>query len=142
VSEVPVYSPAGRLLSWAPLGWCERHAPHLRLVRTRRGVLKRAMLRSDDGGLVEWLEASGRRSSYGHGYQRHLPCGRVVWALKGVRGSSRWGASGSPGEPVAAAAPQQIPPEMFKGDCFAGKVSLGRQSLPRCLPRLFLGVCN
>ena len=102
MSEVPVYSPAGRLLSWAPLGWCERHAPHLRLVRTRRGVLKRAMLRSDDGGLVEWLEASGRRSSYGHGYQRHLPCGRVVWALKGVRGSSRWGASGSPAEPAAA----------------------------------------
>lgn len=56
MSEVPVYSPAGRLLSWAPLEWCERHAPHLRLVRTRRGVLKRAMLRSDDGGLVEWLE--------------------------------------------------------------------------------------
>jgi predicted pyridoxine 5'-phosphate oxidase superfamily flavin-nucleotide-binding protein len=56
VSEVPVYSPAGRLLSWAPLEWCERHAPHLRLVRTRRGVLKRAMLRSGDGGLVEWLE--------------------------------------------------------------------------------------
>jgi hypothetical protein len=102
VSEVPVYSPAGRLLSWAPLEWCERHAPHLRLVRTRRGVLKRAMLRSDDGGLVEWLEASGRRSSYGRGYQQHLPCGRVVWALKGVRGSSRWGASGSPAEPAAA----------------------------------------
>jgi hypothetical protein len=88
-AEVPVYSPAGRLLSFAPSEWCERHAGNLRLVRSRRGVLKRAMLRCDDGELVAFLEATGRRSSFGTAFEQHLPCGRVVWALKGVRGSGR-----------------------------------------------------
>ena len=86
MSEVPVYSPAGRLLSFAPAEWVERHAGNLRLVRSRRGVLKRAMLRSDDGAVVAFLEATGRRSSYGCAFQQVLPCGRT-WALRGVRGS-------------------------------------------------------
>jgi len=86
-AEVPVYHADGRLLSFAPAEWCERHSGNLRLVRTRRGVLKRAMLRSDDGELVAFLEATGRRSSYGCAFEQVLSCGRVVWALKGVRGS-------------------------------------------------------
>jgi hypothetical protein len=86
---VPVYSPAGRLLSWVSPEWCLRHQDNLRLVRSRRGALRRAYLRCDDGALVAFLEATGRRSSYGRGFQQHLPCGRVVWALKGVRGSGR-----------------------------------------------------
>jgi hypothetical protein len=88
VSEVPVYSPAGRLLTFAPSEWCERHAGNLKLVRSRRGVLKRAMLRSDDGEMVEWLQATGRRSSYGCAFMQTLACGRT-WALRGVRGSGR-----------------------------------------------------
>ena len=88
MSEVPVYSPSGKLLSFAPPEWCERHAGNLRLVRSRRGVLKRAMLRADDGELVAFLEATGRRSSFGCAFQQVLPCGRV-WALRGIRGSGR-----------------------------------------------------
>jgi len=87
-AEVPVYGVDGRLLSWAPLEWCERHAPHLRLVQSRRGVLKRAMLRADDGAMVAFLEATGRRSSFGCAFMQTLGCGRT-WALKGVRGSGR-----------------------------------------------------
>ena len=87
-AEVPVYSPAGRLLSWVPAEWVERHEGNLRVIRSRRGVLKRAMLRSDDGELVEWLQATGRRSSFGRGFMQVLACGRT-WALKGVRGSGR-----------------------------------------------------
>jgi len=88
-AEVPVYSPAGKLLTFVPPEWCERHAPHLRLVRSKRGALKRAMLRCDDGDLTAFLEATGRRSNFGAAFEQHLPCGRVVWALKGVRGSGR-----------------------------------------------------
>jgi len=87
-AEVPVYGADGRLLSFAPSEWCERHAGNLRLVRSRRGVLKRAILRADDGELVQWLAATGRRSSFGRAFQQVLPCGRV-WALRGVRGSGR-----------------------------------------------------
>jgi hypothetical protein len=87
-TEIPVYNVDGRLLTWAPAEWCERHAGNLRLVRSRRGVLKRCYLRADDGELVEWLAATGRRSSFGAAFQQMLPCGRV-WALRGVRGSGR-----------------------------------------------------
>ena len=87
-AEVPVYGADDRLLSWAPLEWVERNEGNLRLVRNRRGVLKRAMLRSDDGEMVEWLQATGRRSSYGCAFMQTLACGRA-WALKGIRGSGR-----------------------------------------------------
>jgi len=87
-SDIPVYSPGGELLSWAPCEWIERHAPHLRLVRNRRGHLKRCYLRADDGELVQWLESTGRRSNFGFAFEQQLPCGRV-WALRGVRGSGR-----------------------------------------------------
>jgi hypothetical protein len=87
-AEVPVYGADGRLLSFAPSEWCERHAGNLRLVRSRRGVLKRAMLRADDGELVEWLQATGKRSSFGCGFMQVLAHGRT-WALRGVRGSGR-----------------------------------------------------
>jgi hypothetical protein len=86
VSEVPIYLPSGKLLSFAPVEWVERHAGNLKLVRSRRGVLKRAMLRSDDGELVQWLAATGRRSSFGCAFMQTLGCGRT-WALRGVRGS-------------------------------------------------------
>jgi hypothetical protein len=75
-------------LSWVSPEWCERNAGNLKLVRSRRGVMKRAMLRSDDGELVAWLQATGRRSSFGAAFQQVLPCGRV-WALRGIRGSGR-----------------------------------------------------
>jgi len=85
---VPVYSPSGKLLSVAAPEWIERHAGNLKLVRSRRGVLKRAMLRCDDGAMVEWLAAAGRRSSFGCAFEQVLSCGRT-WALRGVRGSGR-----------------------------------------------------
>jgi hypothetical protein len=85
---VPIYDAIGRLLSFASPEWIERHAGNLRLIRSRRGVLKRAMLRADDGELVQWLAAAGKRSSFGRGFMQTLSCGRT-WALKGVRGSGR-----------------------------------------------------
>jgi hypothetical protein len=66
----------------------ERNAGNLKLVRSRRGVLKRCYLRADDGELVQWLAATGRRSSFGCAFMQTLGCGRV-WALRGVRGSGR-----------------------------------------------------
>ena len=88
-AEIPLYSPDGRLIGWAPLEWVERHQGNLRVVRNKRGHLKRAYLKEHDDELTAWLQATGRRSSYGRGFQQHLPCGQVVWALKGVRGSGR-----------------------------------------------------
>jgi len=88
VSEVPVYSPAGRLLSWAPAEWVERHEGNLRIVRNRRGHLRRAYLRDHDDALTLWLAAVGKRSSFGRAFMQTLSCGRT-WALKGVRGSGR-----------------------------------------------------
>jgi len=88
-AEVPVYSPAGKLLSFASPEWIERHAGNLKLVRSRRGVLKRCYLREHDDEMTAWLQETGKRSGYGTAFEQHLPCGRVVWALKGVRGSGR-----------------------------------------------------
>ena len=88
VSEVPVYSPAGRLLSFASAAWVEHHAPHLRIVRNRRGHPRRCYLRADDGAMVAFLEATGRRSNYGAAFMQPLTHGRT-WALRGVRGSGR-----------------------------------------------------
>jgi len=88
VSEVPVYDASGRLLSFASPEWIERHAGNLKLVRSRRGVLKRCYLRADDGELVAWLETTGRRSNYGAAFMQTLARGRT-WALRGVRGSGR-----------------------------------------------------
>jgi len=87
-AEVPIYDASGKLLTFAPLEWVERHQGNLKLVRSRRGVLKRCYLREHDDELTLWLQETGRRSSYGRGFQQVLPCGRV-WALKGVRGSGR-----------------------------------------------------
>jgi len=85
--EVPLYSDAGALIGWVAPEWAEAHAAHLRIVRSRRArAVVRAYLREDDGALVAWLEQSGRRSNYGAAFLQHLD-GRVVWALRGVRGS-------------------------------------------------------
>jgi len=88
-AEIPLYSPDGRLIGWAPVEWVERHAGHFRRVYSRRGHLRRAYLKEHDDALTLWLQETGRRSSFGCAFQQHLPCGRVVWALKGVRGSGR-----------------------------------------------------
>lgn len=88
-AEIPLYSPDGRLIGWAPCEWVERHAGHFRRVYSRRGHLKRAYLRDDDSELITFLIETRKRSSYGCAFQQHLPCGRVVWALKGIRGSGR-----------------------------------------------------
>ena len=87
-AEIPVYNVDGRLLSWAPLEWVERNAGNLKLVRSRRGHLRRAYLKEHDDALTLWLQQTGRRSSYGCGFQQVLACGRT-WALRGVRGSGR-----------------------------------------------------
>lgn len=84
---IPLYDAGGRLIMWVPADWCEANAGNLRIVRSRRGHPTRAYLRSDDGELTAWLEATGRRSSYGTAYLQSLDCGRRAWALRGVRGS-------------------------------------------------------
>lgn len=85
---IPLYDAGGRLLAWVRADWCEAHAAHLRLVRTRRArAIARAYLRSDDGELVAWLERTGGCSNYGAGFLQHLDCGARAWALRGVRGS-------------------------------------------------------
>jgi len=87
-AEIPLYSPDGRLIGWAPLEWCERHEGNLRLIRSRRGHPRRAYLKEHNDELTAWLQQTGRRSSYGTAFQQVLACGRT-WALRGVRGSGR-----------------------------------------------------
>jgi len=87
-AEIPIYSPDGRRLGWAPCEWVERNAGHFRRVYSRRGHLKRAYLRDDDSELITFLIETRKRSSYGAAFMQTLSCGRV-WALKGVRGSGR-----------------------------------------------------
>lgn len=88
MTRVPLYDAAGHLLMHVPAEWVEAHASLLRLVRTRRArAIARVYLRSDDSELVQWLEATGRRSGYGVAFEQQLPCGRRLWALRGVRGS-------------------------------------------------------
>lgn len=83
---IPLYDASGGLLGWVAPEWAEAHAPHLRVVRNRRGHPTRAYLRSDDGELIQWLERTGRRSSFGAAFLQHLD-GCVVWSLRGVPGS-------------------------------------------------------
>ena len=87
-AEIPLYGPDGRLIGWVPLEWCERHEGTLRVVRNRRGHLKRAYLREHNDELTLWLQQTGRRSSFGTAFEQVLSCGRV-WSLRGVRGSGR-----------------------------------------------------
>ena len=88
MSEIPVYSPAGRLLSWVSPEWCLRHQGNLRVIRSRRGHPRRAYLKEHNDELTAWLQATGRRSGFGCAFMQTLSCGRV-WALRGVRGSGR-----------------------------------------------------
>ena len=87
-AEIPLYSPDGRLIGWAPVEWVERHDGNLRVIRSRRGHPRRAYLKEHNDALTLWLQETGRRSSFGTAFQQVLPCGRV-WALKGIRGSGR-----------------------------------------------------
>lgn len=83
---VPVYSPQQELLAFWPAGQVERNG-NLRIVRTRRGRIVRAYLRQDDSALLRRLIEERRRSGYGVAFEQQLPCGRRLWALRGVRGS-------------------------------------------------------
>ena len=90
MTRIPLYDAAGHLLMYVPAEWAEENAGLLRLVRTRRArAVVRAYLRSDDSELVQWLEASGRRSGYGCAFEQKLPCGRRIWALRGTLGSGQ-----------------------------------------------------
>ncbi|MCS7041996.1 MAG: hypothetical protein NZR01_04315, partial [Bryobacteraceae bacterium] len=85
--HIPLYDTGGHLLAWVASEWCEAHAAHLRLVRTRRArAVVRAYLRADDAPLLAWLEASGRHSNFGEAFLQPLDGGRC-WALRGVVGS-------------------------------------------------------
>ncbi|GIU78847.1 MAG: hypothetical protein KatS3mg005_2085 [Bryobacteraceae bacterium] len=84
--EVPLDDAGGRLLGWVVPDFLDQHGPHLRVIRNRRGHPRRAYLRFDDSDLVQWLERTGRRSSYGAAFLQH-PDGRVCWALRGTPGS-------------------------------------------------------
>jgi hypothetical protein len=62
--------------------------PHLyRLRRNRRGNATSASLRHDSRE-TEHARASGWRSNRGHAYEQGLTTGHV-WALRGIRGSTR-----------------------------------------------------
>lgn len=82
---IPLYDAGGSLLMWVAADFLDRHRCHLRIVINRRGHPTRAYLKPDSP-MVEWLEATARRSSFGTGFQQHLPCGRT-WALRGTAGS-------------------------------------------------------
>lgn len=86
--EVPVYSPDARLLFHAPPEWVRGCAGNLRLVVSRRGVVKRAYVREDaPSAFLAWLRETGRHSSFGAAFIQSLPCGRRTWALRGTPGS-------------------------------------------------------
>ncbi|MEJ5370307.1 MAG: hypothetical protein WHT08_18505 [Bryobacteraceae bacterium] len=75
-------------MAWVAEAWCEAHADHLRVIRTRRARrIVRCYLRETDDVLTQWLEATLRRSNYGHGVLQQLPSGHLCWTLAGVRGS-------------------------------------------------------
>jgi len=83
---VPVYTADQRLLAWWPAALAARNG-NLRIVRSRRGHIKRAYLRDDAPVIVQRLLAERRRSSYGAAFVQKLDSGRPLWALRGVRGS-------------------------------------------------------
>lgn len=76
-----------RLIGWWPAWLVERNQGNFRVVRSAKGRIKRAYLRTDDPEIIRLLIAEGLRSDYGYGFQQHLDGAGVVWALKGVRGS-------------------------------------------------------
>ena len=85
--KVPVYAADGRFLFDAELWWVER-CGNLRLIRSRKGHIRRCYVKADAPSL--WLErllAANRGSWLGfHRWQR-LTSGHRVRALKGIRGS-------------------------------------------------------
>jgi hypothetical protein len=85
--KVPVFDPDGHFLFDAEVSWVLR-CGNLRLIRSRRGHVRRAYVKSDAPSL--WLErllAANRGSWFGfHEWQR-LADGHRVRALKGIRGS-------------------------------------------------------
>ncbi|MCS7316504.1 MAG: hypothetical protein RMI94_05870 [Bryobacterales bacterium] len=83
---VAVYSPDRHLLAFWPAAEVERNG-NFWIVRTRKGRIVRAYLRDDDPALILRLIEERKRSDYGAGFQQKLDCGRLCWALKGVRGS-------------------------------------------------------
>jgi hypothetical protein len=85
-SEIPIYDPKGRLLTFAPISFIEENAGHFRLVRSRKGHVRRCYLRDDDGSVVRYLLAARKHSKYGHSFLQRLSCGQA-WVLSGVTGS-------------------------------------------------------
>lgn len=86
---IPLHSAARELLAWWLAAQIERNG-NLRIVRFRRGCIKRAYLRDDDPAILQRLIAERQRSGYGAGFQQHLECGKLAWALiMAVRGSRR-----------------------------------------------------
>jgi hypothetical protein len=85
--QIPLYDASGMLVAWVAEAWCEAHADHLRVIRTRRAArIVRCYLR-EDGAFTEWLEATLRRSDFGNAFVQRFESGAACWALRGVRGS-------------------------------------------------------
>jgi len=83
---VPVYDLEGSLLFFAEPRWVER-CGNLRLIRSRKGHLRRAYVKAD--APTPWMErllAAGRGSQLGWCKWQRLDDGHLVRALKGVRG--------------------------------------------------------
>jgi len=87
-AEIPVYSIDAKLMFWAPPEWVERHRGNLRLIRSRKGHVRRAYVRAD--APTPWLErllVAGKGSRLGWCVWQRLDDGHRVRTLKGIRGS-------------------------------------------------------
>ena len=76
----PLHSEQGFLLRMVAVSLIESAAPHLRVLRNRRGHVTRAYLRADQS--LDCRPAS----KIGLAFQQALDSGHV-WALRGVEGS-------------------------------------------------------
>ena len=85
--QVPVFDPDGHLLFHAEAWWVLR-CGNLRLIRSRKGHLRRAYVKAD--APTPWLErllAAGGGSWLGWCKWQRLDDGHRVRALRGIRGS-------------------------------------------------------
>jgi hypothetical protein len=81
--QIEVRNPDGTLLRHATEEELVRDQHHYRLIRNRRGYLKRAIRRDRDDLSLGSLTRTGTS------FAQHLPTGAVVWALRGIAGSER-----------------------------------------------------
>lgn len=77
---IPLHSEHGYILRMLPICDVEAAEPHLRIIRNRRGHVKRAYLKPDT--------SLDRRPDSGIGiaFEQELSTG-LVWALRGTKGS-------------------------------------------------------